>query len=417
MNKQNHITVFEHEKRFFNLKDEKDKQIHEALERYHGNYTPFFKLIRNGVQFNEHVGIIQIGKTSIEVLPKADKFGEEKWRNLLIGMIKTVWGFDVKSTGSSSLKLKSNSILELYFELFISEVEYLLHRGLIKRYLKNEGNQTSLKGAVQFSKHISQNLVHKERFYVKYTQYSNEHTIHEILFKTIKFLAHINLNPLLKGRIGALTLNFPEMKEIKVNESTFTKIVFDRKNEHYQTALDIARLLLLNYHPDISKGRNDVLALMFDMNSLWEQFILVTLKRKLKSHHVIAQPTKSFWKPISGYVSKMRPDIILKCKESQRNFVLDTKWKNLNGYNPSPEDLRQMYVYLRFYQAKKVALVYPSDKHSIQIGNYFSSENHLEMSDKECSIMQIATASDITVWQEEIIKQINKLFITSVSHN
>ena len=409
MNKQNHITVFEHEKRFFNLKDEKEKQIHEALERYHGNYTPFFKLIRNGVQFNEYVGVIQIGKTTIEVLPKADKSGKEKWRNLLIGMIKTVWGFDVKSTGSSSLKLKSNSILELYFELFISEVEYLLHRGLIKRYRKNEGNQTSLKGALQFSKHISQNLVHKERFYVKYTQYSNEHTIHEILFKTIKLLAHINSNPLLKGRTGGLTLNFPEMKEIKVNESTFNKIVFDRKNQHYQTALEIAKLLLLNYHPDVSKGRNDVLALMFDMNSLWEQFILVILKRKLKTHHVTAQVTKSFWKPDSGYSSKMRPDIIIKCKESQENYVLDTKWKNLNGYNPSPEDLRQMYVYHRFYQAKKVALVYPSDQNSIQKGNYFSSENHLEMSDKECSIMQIATASDIKVWQEAIVNQINFL--------
>ncbi|CAM3390134.1 McrC family protein [Empedobacter stercoris] len=409
MNKQNHITVFEHEKLFFNLNNKQEKQLHDALEIYHGNQTPFFKLIRNGVQFNEHVGIIQIGKTTIEVLPKADKSGEDKWRKLLIGMIQTVWGFDVKSTGSSSLKLKSNSILELYFELFISEVEYLLHRGLIKRYRKNEGNQTSLKGALQFSKHISQNLVHKQRFYVKYTQYSNEHTIHEILFKTIKLLAHISSNPLLKGRIGALTLNFPEMKEIKVNESTFDKIVFDRKNQHYRTALEIAKLLLLNYHPDVSKGRNDVLALMFDMNSLWEQFILVTLKRKLKSHHVTAQVTKSFWKPISGYSSKMRPDIILKCKESQENYVLDTKWKNLNGYNPSPEDLRQMYVYHRFYQAKKVALVYPSDQHSIQKGNYFSSENHLEMSEKECSIMQIATASDIKVWQEEIVTQVKEL--------
>ena len=402
----NLITVFEHEKLIFNLKDKNEKKIHDALELYHGDYTPFFKLIRNGVQFNENVGVIQVGKTTIEVLPKADKSGEEIWRNLLIGMIKTVLGFNVKSTGSSSLKLKSNSILELYFELFVVEVEYLLHRGLIKKYRKTEGNQTSLKGALQFSKHISQNLVHKERFYVKYTQYSHEHIIHEILLKTIKLLANLNINPLLKDRIGVLTLNFPEMKEIKVNESTFNKIVFDRKNQHYQTALEIAKLLLLNYHPDVSKGRNDVLALMFDMNNLWEQFILVTLKRKLKTHQVTAQVTKSFWKPISGYPSKMRPDIILKCKESQENYVLDTKWKNLNGYNPSPEDLRQMYVYHRFYQAKKVALVYPSDQHSIQKGNYFSSENHLEMSDKECSIMQIATASDIKVWQEDIVNQI-----------
>lgn len=406
---QNLITVFEHEKLFFNLKNEKEKQLHDALEIYHGDQTPFFKLIRNGVQFNEHVGIIQIGKTTIEVLPKADKYGEQKWRDLLIEMIKTVWGFDVKSTGSSSLKLKSNSILELYFELFISEVEYLLHRGLIKRYRKNEGNQTSLKGALQFPKHISKNLVHKERFYVKYTQYSNEHTIHEILSKTIKFLTNLSTSSLLKGRIGVLTLNFPEMKDIKVNESTFKNIVFDRKNQHYNTALEIAKLLLLNYHPDVSKGKNDVLALMFDMNNLWEQFIVVTLKRKLKTHFVSSQVTKSFWKSISGYSSKMRPDIILKCKNSQECYVLDTKWKNLNGYNPSPEDLRQMYVYHRFYQAKKVALVYPSDQKSILKGNYFSSENRLEMSEKECSIIQIATASDIKIWQEEIVNQIKEL--------
>lgn len=402
------ITVFEHEKLIFNLKDEHEKQLHDALEIYHGESTPFFKLIRNGVQFNEHVGIIQIGKNTIEVLPKADKSGEDKWRKLLIGMIQTVWGFDVKATGSSSLKLKSNSILELYFELFLSEVEYLLHRGLIKRYRKNEGNQSSLKGSLKFSKHISQNLVHKERFYVNYTQYSNEHAIHEILFKTIKLLAQLNTNPVLKGRIGVLTLNFPEMKDIKVNSTTFHKIIYDRKNQHYNVALEIAKLLLLNYHPDISKGRNDVLALMFDMNSLWEQFILVTLKRKLKSHYVSSQVTKNFWKPNSGYASKMRPDIILKCKDTEENYVLDTKWKNLNGYNPSPEDLRQMYVYHRFYQAKKVGLIYPSDQHSIKKGNYYNSLIPNEMSEKECSIMQIASASDIRIWQDNIARQIKE---------
>ncbi|MEG0696516.1 MAG: hypothetical protein RR447_05215, partial [Algoriella sp.] len=72
-------------------------------------------------------------------------------------------------------------------------------------------------------------------------------------------------------------------------------------------------------------------------------------------------------------------------------------------------DLRQMYVYHRFYQAKKVALIYPSDQHFIQKGNYFNSKNHLEMSDKECSVMQIATSTDIKNWQEEITNQIKKL--------
>lgn len=406
MNKENKITIFEHEKRVFNLNHTGERALHDALELYHGDGTPFFKLIRNGVQFNEHVGVIQVGKTTIEVLPKADQSGEKKWRNLLIGMIKTVWGFDVKSTGSSSLKLKSNSILELYFELFVSEVEYLLHRGLIKKYHKHDGNQTALKGSLQFSKHIAQNLVHKERFYVKHTQYSTAHILHEIIFKTIKLIANINTNVALKGRITSLMMNFPEMKDCKITSSTFDKLVFDRKSKPYEKAIEIAKLLLLNYHPDVVKGRNNVLALMFDMNKLWEQFILVTLKKKLKTHQVSAQLSKKFWQPIEGYSSTLRPDIVIKHNESKEIIVLDTKWKNINNSNPSSEDLRQMYVYHRFYQANKVVLLYPSDKHQIRKGNYFNSTIQGELSDKVCSMMQIATGDTIQTWQEEIVENI-----------
>ncbi len=406
MNKENKITVFEHEKRVFNLNNTAEKALHDALELYHGDGTPFFKLIRNGVQFNEHVGVIQVGKTTIEVLPKADQSDEKKWRDLLIGMIKTVWGFDIKTTGSSALKLKSNSILELYFELFVSEVEYLLHRGLIKKYRKQEGNQMALKGSLQFSKHIAQNLVHKERFYVRHTLYSTEHILHEILFKTIKLLANTNTNPVLKGRIASLMLNFPEMKDCKITASTFDKLVFDRKNKPYEKAIEIAKLLLLNYHPDVVKGRNNVLALMFDMNKLWEQFIFVTLKKKLKTHQVSAQLSKKFWQPIEGYSSTLRPDIVIQHNESREIIVLDTKWKNINQSNPSSEDLRQMYVYHRFYRANKVVLLYPSDKHLIRKGNYFNSTIQDELSDKECSMIQIATATTIDTWQEKIVENI-----------
>ena len=76
-----------------------------------------------------------------------------------------------------------------------------------------------------------------------------------------------------------------------------------------------------------------------------------------------------------------------------------------------------MYVYHRFYQANKVALIYPSDQHIIKKGNYFSSDKHGEMSEKECSIMQIATSTDIKTWQEEIVKNISKLFLSKRDSN
>src|SRR5690606_25296538 len=137
----------------------------------------------------------------------------------------------------------------------------LLRQGLVKKYRKTEGNSTSLKGNLKFGKHLSQNLVHQERFYIQYTAYDPEHELHSVLYKAIKLLGRINTNEGLQGPIKSLLLDFPEMPDIKISEATFNKLVLNRKTQGYQKAIQIARLLLLNYHPDVSKGSNDILAL------------------------------------------------------------------------------------------------------------------------------------------------------------
>ena len=407
------IVVFEHEILRFDRGEKKiTKDQFEALERYYGNGVPFYKLVYNGIQFNEHVGVLQVGNTLIEVLPKADRNPhsdeeDKKWRDLLIGMLQVVGSFDIKSTSTSNLKIKPNTILDLYFEMYVKEIEYLLHTGLIKKYRKKEGNVTALKGNLLFSKHIQHNLTHQERFYVRHTTYDVGHTLHFILYKALKLLQQINTNSSLNGRIGALLLNFPEMPDIKVNEATFEKLIYNRKSQHYQKAIEIAKLLLLQYHPDLSKGRNHVLALMFDMNLLWEQFIYVSL-RKNKEHFtkVKAQTSKHFWKPENGRRSSMKPDIYIETK-SNKKIVLDTKWKNLNGYNPSPDDLRQMYVYHEYFNAEKVALVYPGDSSKGRKGNYFDKGGNHDKS-KQCSVVLIDVEEQIKKWQEKIVEQINK---------
>lgn len=409
--KTENIVVFEHEILRFDRGEKKiTRDQFEALERYYGNGVPFYKLVYNGVQFNEHVGVLQVGNTLIEVLPKADRNPhseneEKKWRDLLIGMLQVVGSFDIKSTSSSNLKIKTNTILDLYFELYLKELEYLLHTGLIKKYRKNEGNVTALKGSLQFSKHIQYNLTHQERFYVRHTTYDVEHSLHFILFKALKLLKQFNTNTSLNGRIGALLLNFPEMPEIKVSASTFEKLIFNRKNLHYTKAIEIAKLLLLQYHPDISKGRNHVLALMFDMNLLWEQFIYVCLKKnKTDFSKVKAQTSKYFWKPENGRRTSMKPDIYIETSSGQK-IVLDTKWKNLNGYNPSPDDLRQMYVYHEYFDAEKVALVYPGNNQFRKKGNYFDKEGNKDFK-KQCSLVLIDVESDIKLWQNNIQNEI-----------
>lgn len=410
--KSAYITVFEHQSLRTDRGDQRltEGQL-EALQLFYGEEgVPYYSLIHNGVRFNEYVGVIQVGTAVVEVLPKADKSNEtETWRNVLISMLHTVGIFDIHAPSSSDLRLRTNSILDLYFEIFIKEIEYLLRRGLVKKYRKTEANISALKGSIQFAKQISQNLIHQERFYVRYSTYDNEHDIHAILFKTLKLLSYINTNIQLSGQLGALLLDFPELNDIKISESLFGKIVLDRKTEPYRNSLEIAKLILLNYYPDVTRGTNNVLALMFDMNVLWEQFVYESIKKyKAKSATIRAQNTKDFWKPISGHRSKIKPDILLNIGTDDC-VVLDTKWKNLNGHNPSPEDLRQMFVYMKYYGANKVALVYPGAENRNKSGFYFdhSTADSKDLSNEECCVISIGVEKDIKLWQRAISDYIN----------
>ena len=404
MIKPRKIVVFEHMPiRKGSGSDQLNDEELSYLQRFYGTGIPYYNLIHNGIQFNEYVGVLQIGLIQIEVLPKSDKnnYNEDNWRKLLIGMLKSILGFEVKVTSSANLKIRPNSILDLYFEMFINEVEYLFHLGLIKRYNRTQGNSTALKGTIIFSKHIQLNLTRQDRFYNSYTTYDREHYLNQILFKTIKLLKKINIHPSLKSRIGNLLLNFPELNEIKVSESLFSKIDYNRKTLPYKKSIEIAKMILLQYHPDLTSGNNDVLALMFDMNSLWEQFILVSL-RKQREFSVKGQQSKYFWKPQNGNRRSVRPDILI--EKDGKNYILDTKWKNID-YNPAMDDIRQMYVYQHYYEANKAALVYPGIDNYFA-GNFMDLNNQNNISNLECGLMPIKPEQDIKKWQKEIIEKI-----------
>lgn len=409
MNKvRDHITVFEHETLRF---DKGEKRISKdqfiALQKYHGDGVPFFSLCYNGVTFKDYVGVIQVGNTLIEVLPKADKeeAGENKWRDVLIGILKVVHKFNIQSTSTSSLKIKPNTILDLYFELFIKEVEYILHNGLSKQYRKKEGNVLALKGNLQFGIHIQKNLIHKERFFVRHTTFDFEHKLHFILYKTLRVIKKINTNAELHSRIAALLLHFPEMPDITVTSSTFDNIILNRKTQTYERALEISRMLLLKYHPDIFKGKNNVLALMFDMNQLWEQFVFQSLKKEMNGDVIVEkQQSRYFWKPEGRKRRSIQPDIYIIA--GNNTYVLDTKWKAIRN-KPAIEDIRQMYAYNQYFRANKVALVFPGSFDDSP-GDFIDIDNQRKVSGYKCGLMFIKPNYNIRDWQKEISQKITE---------
>ncbi|MFT4761927.1 MAG: 5-methylcytosine-specific restriction enzyme subunit McrC [Paraglaciecola sp.] len=71
-----------------------------------------------------------------------------------------------------------------------------------------------------------------------------------------------------------------------------------------------------------------------------------------ENFQVSRQQQKPFWQR-----RYLRPDVLVKFAD--KSVVIDTKWKVLKRVSPSMEDLRQMYVYQQYFEAKKSVLIYP----------------------------------------------------------
>lgn len=373
MLKQNVIQVFEHS--FLAIEGKFEQRHFVALSKLNAlhNYK-YFDLKHNGIVFKQYVGVIQVDGLTIEILPKIDNDGKSEavWQKALINMLRVTRKLKVQQVGEADVNKQQIHLLDIYFEWFLNEVQLLLHQGLIKQYYKETSNVKALKGKLEFAGHINKNLVHKERFYTTHQVYDKDHLVHQILYKALDIVEKCSKGNYLYSKCKTVQLDFPEVKSINVNEATFTKVPKNRKTAPYETALVIARLIILNYAPNVSSGNERMLALLFDMNSLWEEYVLIRLKQAApKEVTIYGQESKAFWKTIS-----IRPDIVIE-KGSQK-YIIDTKWKNIDYSEPSTNDLRQMYVYNDYWKSDKAMLLYPSNTPSIINAKSFVSFEKIE---------------------------------------
>jgi 5-methylcytosine-specific restriction enzyme subunit McrC len=360
-NKTLRIQVFEHNTlhygRAYKNVPFKEKHFNSLVKLNELHDSKYFTVIHKGLKFKQFVGVIQVDGLTIEILPKIDNNSEDEnvWQNVLIEMLRVTKKLKVQKVGQADVSKQNIHLLDIYFEWFLNEVQLLIHQGLIKQYYKETNNVKALKGKLEFSGHINKNLVHKERFYTTHQVYDKDHLVHQILSQALCIVEECSKGNYLYSKCKTVQLDFPEVKTIKANESTFTKISKSRKTAPYETALAIARLIILNYAPSVSSGSERMLALLFDMNSLWEEYVLIRLKQASKDLTILGQDSKVLWNGIT-----IRPDIVI--KKDNEKFIIDTKWKNIDYSKPSTHDLRQMYVYNDYWESTKAMLLYPSNK-------------------------------------------------------
>ncbi|WP_414646630.1 MULTISPECIES: McrC family protein, partial [unclassified Empedobacter] len=248
MQNKKFIQVFEYQKLRYDDSGYFRKHHFDAMVKFNElHQNKYFTIIHQGIRFGSYVGVIQIGGLTIEILPKADNnenADKNLWQNVLLNMLKICKKIQVESISETQLKKRYHSILDVYFELYLNEIERLVKKGLIKKYRKKQSNQNALKGKLLFAQNIQQNVVHKEHFYCEHQVYDKNHLLHQILYKGLLVLKAF-VNDSLKDKLNRLLFEFQDIENINIQKKHFDKIIIDRKNNDYQKAINIAKIIIL----------------------------------------------------------------------------------------------------------------------------------------------------------------------------
>ena len=357
--KQSQLTITEFERIYQHDICKKDfGDIENFILKNSDENAPFLR-IASGIggkfiQARNYVGVLQTkGGLTIEILPKiADKTDTDKSKAVFIKMLRTLKNFPFKSSNLASLKTQNLPLLEIFISMFLCELEALVKKGIKSDYVTLEDNLNFLKGKLSINEQIKRNSVHKERFYVGYSEFLSDIKINQIIKTTLKFLYKKSNSSKNQQKIRELLFIFDEVSECEDYKNFFAKLIINRQVKHYEQTLLWCKIFLLGNSFTPHKGDDLAFALLFDMNALFESYVGNFIKKKhigtILQHsekHLIEDP-KSF---------KLRPDIFLESK-----FIADTKWKIVKSRDDiSQADLYQIYAYGKKYECGKLYLIYP----------------------------------------------------------
>ena len=88
---------------------------------------------------------------------------------------------------------------------------------------------------------------------------------------------------------------FPEVDLLYKTDHVFENLVYDRKTEVYKDALVWAELILTQHLPNLIHGEKKLIALVFDMNKLWEEYLYSILKKEESVSQIHFNSEKVFW--------------------------------------------------------------------------------------------------------------------------
>lgn len=336
---------------------------------------------RNALRAQQVVGVIAAEGCTLEILPKIDGLGDgnsaasqAQIRRNLVHMLAVALDLDIAPGQMARLGWQDESVLEVLIRLFCDKLFEAVHLGLPRRYVAKEEDIPTLRGRLDVIRQFSTLAASPDRLACRFDELSSDIALNQIMKAAVARLLQLSRSPRNQRRLRELSFAFAYVSDVPVQSLRWNSVILDRTNARWKDLLELARLLLGERFQTTTSGRGKGFSLLFEMNTLFEEFVGRTLRRALVGTglqvdlqggrlHCLAELDDDH-APTGRRRFVTKPDIIIR-RGPERLMIIDTKWKRLAPSIDDPKqgvsqaDVYQMMAYGRIYQCPSLMLLYP----------------------------------------------------------
>lgn len=279
---------------------------------------------------------------------------------------------------------KSTDLVDLFAKVLINGITYLFKRGLNRQYIVFEEDISSIRGKLNISNTIKQNLLRKSKTWCEFDELSYNVLHNQILKATINSLLHYNkLDNDLKRSLKEIFKRFYTVDLIKLESHLFNKVRLDRNNQYYKFLLNVCQIIFDNLVINEENGELEFADFVRDesqMARLFENFVKNFYKHEQKVFNVHSEYISWGWQSEDEDAMRLLPKMLtdVSLERDSQKIIIDTKYyKNAltNRYEANKlisPNLYQIFAYLNNikqqkndYEIFEGILLYPTVSYSL----------------------------------------------------
>lgn len=348
------------EKSSYYNEDENREEVQHFLQFLHKNKE---------LKSNKFVGVIHFENQTINLLPKIFYNGTDATHEeVKIINSHVLWWLSYCRklrfpSYLSGLDSQQADFFEILIYLFSKYTKELLNSSIYQKYIELENELSFVKGSINFSEYINQNLARGRNHKVncRYDSFEMDNPFNQCIKSVSKLLLSVTKDVQTKRNLNDILFLLDEVSDVVISSVECKQIKFNPMFMDFETVRDYCVLFLENSVSFNYKNDLKLFAFLLPMEYVFEDFIFGFIDKELKEVKAKSQAKYSL---DEQHHFGLKPDLLIEV--NGKKIIADTKYKMVyddsvdkkNGI--SQNDLYQMVAYAIRFKATNIKLFYPN---------------------------------------------------------